>query len=373
MQPAKLLLCGDVMTGRGIDQILRFPGDPELHEPGMRDASHYVRLAERMHGDLPRGVDPGFIWGDALEVCTSERPECRIVNLETAVTTSDDWWHGKEVHYRMHPANIDCLTAAAIDIATLANNHTLDWGTAGLVETVDALASAGIHSTGAGRDLDRAQQPAVVPLAGGGRCLVFGIGSPTSGIPLRWAAGPRRPGLDVVPELSAAEAHRLGDRVRDAKRPGDIAVVSIHWGSNWGNDVDDDMAVFARAVIDGGADIVHGHSSHHVRPIEIYRGRLILYGCGECIDDYEGITGYEAFRGDLVMLAFATVDRATGQLAALRIAPMQIHRFSLRRASPTDARALTEMLADSSAAFGTVVAYDGAGIVVSPGSRFGTT
>jgi poly-gamma-glutamate capsule biosynthesis protein CapA/YwtB (metallophosphatase superfamily) len=373
MRPAKLLLCGDVMTGRGIDQVLRFPGDPQLHEPGMRDARHYVRLAERRHGDLPRGVAPGFVWGDALEECTRERPDCRIVNLETAVTASDDWCHGKDVHYRMHPANIDCLTAAGIDVATLANNHTLDWGTAGLVETLAALAAVGIHSTGAGRDLDRAQQPAIVPLAGGGRCLVFGVGSPTSGIPLRWAAGPHRPGLDVVPVLSTAEAHRLGDRVRDAKRPGDIAVVSIHWGSNWGYDVADDMAAFARAVIDGGADIVHGHSSHHARPIEIYRGRLILYGCGECIDDYEGITGYEAFRGDLVMLAFAAVARATGQLVGLRIAPMQIHRFSLRRASPADARALTEMLADSSAAFGTAVAYDGDGIVVSPGSRSGST
>lgn len=373
MKQSKLLLCGDVMTGRGIDQILRVPGDPQLHEPGMCDARHYVRLAERKHGDLPRGASPEYIWGDALDACTRERPDCRIVNLETAVTTSDDWCHGKEVHYRMHPANIDCLTAAGIDVATLANNHALDWGTTGLLETLDALATAGIRSAGAGRDLNRAQRPAVVPLAGGGRCLVFGVGSPTSGIPLRWAVGALRPGLDIVPALSASEAHRLGERIRDAKQPGDIAVVSIHWGTNWGSDVPDDMAAFARAVIDGGADIVHGHSSHHPRPIEIYRGRLVLYGCGECIDDYEGISGYEAFRGDLVILAFATVDRATGQLAALRIAPMQIHRFSLRRASPADARGLTEILADSSAAFGTVVAYDGDGIVVSPGSRSGTT
>jgi len=335
----------------------------------MGDARHYVRLAEQRHGELPRGVSPDYIWGDALDACVRERPDCRIVNLETAVTTSGEWCRGKEVHYRMHPANIGCLTAAGIDVATLANNHTLDWGTAGLVETVDALASVGILSTGAGRDLDRAQAPAVVPLAGGGRCLVFGVGSPTSGIPLRWAAGAHRPGLDVVPALSPAEAQRLGDRIREAKQPGDIAVVSIHWGGNWGYDVPDEMAAFARAVIDGGADVVHGHSSHHVRPIEIHRGRLILYGCGECIDDYEGISGYEEFRGDLVPLVFATIDPATGRLVEVRIAPMQIHRFSLRRAAPADARVLADTLAEISAAFGTAVAYDGDRIVVSPVSR----
>lgn len=368
MRPAKLLLCGDVMTGRGVDQILGSPGDPQLHEPGMSDARHYVRLAERRHGNLPRGVSPEFIWGDALDECERERPDCRIVNLETAVTTSDDWCRGKEVHYRMHPANIGCLKAAGIDVATLANNHTLDWGTAGLLETIDSLAAAGIASTGAGRDLDRAQRPAVVPLVGGGRCLVFGVGSPTSGIPLRWAAGADHPGIDVVPALSAAEALRLGDRIRAAKQPGDIAVVSIHWGGNWGYDVPDEMAAFARAVIDGGADIVHGHSSHHVRPIEIHRGRLILYGCGECIDDYEGISGYESFRGDLVPLFFARVDRVTGLLERLQAAPMQIHRFSLRRASPADAHDLADRLGEISAEFGTKVAYDGDRIVVSPGS-----
>lgn len=367
MRPATLLLCGDVMTGRGIDQILGVPGDPRLHEPGMSDARHYVRLAERRHGDLPRGVAPAFIWGDALDECDRERPDCRIVNLETAVTTSDDWCRGKEVHYRMHPANIGCLTALGVDVATLANNHTLDWGRAGLLETLDALAAAGIATTGAGRDLDTAQRPAVVPLADGGRCLVFGVGSPTSGIPLRWAAAAGRPGLDVVPALSAAEAVRLGDRIRAVKQPGDVAVVSIHWGGNWGYEFSGEMTAFAHAVIDGGADIVHGHSSHHVRPIEIYRGRLILYGCGECIDDYEGISGYESFRGDLVPLCFATVDRVTGRLEGLRVAPMQIHRFSLRRAPPADARALADTLGGISAAFGTTVAYDGDRIVVGPG------
>jgi poly-gamma-glutamate capsule biosynthesis protein CapA/YwtB (metallophosphatase superfamily) len=56
--------------------------------------------------------------------------------------------------------------------------------------------------------------------------------------------------------------------------------------------VDEDQVRFARRLIDGGVDVIHGHSSHDLRPVEVYRGRLILYGCGDCIDDYEGISGH---------------------------------------------------------------------------------
>lgn len=76
-------------------------------------------------------------------------------------------------------------------------------------------------------------------------------------------------------------------------------------------------------------------------------------------------------RGDFVLLFFATVDRATGRLERLLMAPMQIHRFSLRRAAPADARLLVGRLNDISAAFGTAVAYDGEWIVLGPGSRSG--
>jgi hypothetical protein len=85
---------------------------------------------------------------------------------------------------------------------------------------------------------------------------------------------------------------------------------SIYWGSNWGYRVDADQVRFARRPIDGGVDVVHGHSSHHPRSIEVYRGKLILYGCGDCIDDYEGITGHQAYRDDLLLLYFGPWTRA---------------------------------------------------------------
>jgi poly-gamma-glutamate synthesis protein (capsule biosynthesis protein) len=90
-------------------------------------------------------------------------------------------------------------------------------------------------------------------------------------------------------ELTPEGAQRIVARVRAAKRPGDTAVVSIHWGSNWGFGVPIEQRRFAHALIDGGVDVVHGHSSHHLKGAELYRGRLVIYGCGDLISDYEGI------------------------------------------------------------------------------------
>jgi poly-gamma-glutamate capsule biosynthesis protein CapA/YwtB (metallophosphatase superfamily) len=149
----------------------------------------------------------------------------------------------------------------------------------------------------------------------------------SSGIPPVWAATEERAGVDFVPGLSDARAAEVGDRVRQAKRPGDVVVASIHWGSNWGYDVSEAQIRFAHGLIDGGVDVVHGHSSHHPRPVEIYRGELILYGCGDFIDDYEGIAGYETYRDDLRLLYLVSVDPDTGKLVGSRMMPMQARQM----------------------------------------------
>ena len=81
----RLFLCGDVMTGRGIDQVLPHPSDPLLHEGYASSALRYVELAERANGPIPRPVDFAYVWGDALTELERRRPDVRIVNLETAV------------------------------------------------------------------------------------------------------------------------------------------------------------------------------------------------------------------------------------------------------------------------------------------------
>jgi poly-gamma-glutamate synthesis protein (capsule biosynthesis protein) len=348
-----LFLCGDVMTGRGIDQVLPHPGGAHLFERYVQNAREYVDLAEARNGPIPKPVTPSYIWGDALAELAAVAADVRIINLETSITASDDHWRGKGINYRMHPENIECLTAARVDVCVLANNHVLDYGYAGLAETLQTLTRAGLKTAGAGRHLAEAQAPAIVSLGDGTRVRVFAFGAGSSGIPREWAAREDRAGIDYMESLSDNAADAIISRVRRVETPHDIAVASIHWGTNWGYDVSREQLRFARRLVDGGVDVVHAHSSHHPRSIEVYRNRLILYGCGDFIDDYEGIEGYEQYRGDLVLMYFATLSAATGELTGLQMTPMQIKKFRLNRPSEADVRWLRDKLELVSAPYGT--------------------
>jgi poly-gamma-glutamate synthesis protein (capsule biosynthesis protein) len=111
--------------------------------------------------------------------------------------------------------------------------------------------------------------------------------------------------------------------------------------------------VFAHRLIEEGVAIVHGHSSHHVKAIEIFKGRLILYGCGDFITDYEGISGYERFRGDLALMYLIELDSRSGELITARLVPIQMRRFRLERASATDAKWLCNLFNELGAKFST--------------------
>jgi poly-gamma-glutamate synthesis protein (capsule biosynthesis protein) len=348
-----LCLTGDVMTGRGVDQILPAPGDPRLWERYAASAQDYVALVEAASGPITQPVDFSWPWGDALQVLDDLAPDLRIVNLETSITTSDDFQHAKAVLYRMHPGNVSCLTAARLDACTLANNHVLDFGIRGLEETLDVLSHAGLGPVGAGRDEQQARRPAVLT-AGGQRVLVWSVGSASSGVPPGWAAGPGRAGVASLSEDSDVDAEAFCGQVRRVKQPGDLAVVSVHWGSNWGYDVPSAQVRFAHRLVDSGVDVVHGHSSHHPRPVEVYRDRLVLYGCGDLINDYEGIGGKEQFRDDLRLMYVARLDPA-GRLDELRMVPLQSHQMRLRLATEPDAEWLHQVLGSVSRPFGSRV------------------
>ena len=340
-----LFMCGDVMTGRGIDQVLPNPSDPEIHEPYLKNAMDYVRLAEKVNGPFAKPVSFSYIWGDALHELERMEPDLTLINLETSVTKSDEYWRGKEIHYRMNPANVPCLTAAKINYCSLANNHVLDWGYSGLVETLETLKKANIQSSGAGINIEEAEAPAVMDVEEKGKVIVFSYGLETSGIPSSWAASKGKFGVNLVKGFSDNEVQRISQRVREIKRPESIVVASIHWGPNWGYKIYPEERQFAHKLIDeAGVDVVHGHSSHHAKGIEVYRNKLILYGCGDFLNDYEGIGGFEFFRGDLGLMYFADVDLSTGNLCSLEMIPTQVKRFRVNRAPRTDAIWLKEML-----------------------------
>lgn len=359
-----LFLGGDVMTGRGVDQILPHPGDPTLWEDHVTNARTYVELAELVNGPIPAPVDFAWPWGDAQELLDQVAPDLRIVNLETSITRSGDVAAGKGVNYRMNPANIPCLTTARLDACALANNHVLDFGRRGLDDTLEAMSRAGLHPVGAGRNADEATAPAILPSKDGGHVVVVSVGCASSGIPPTWAATSNRSGIAFLPDLSTVTADGIVERMQRVKQPRDVAVVSIHWGSNWGYQVPADHVEFAHRLVDGGVDLVHGHSSHHPRPIEVYHDRLILYGCGDLIDDYEGIRGYERYRDDLRLLWFATLEPTSGAVVGLRMAAVQAHQMRLRHASSSDREWLRDVLDAVSRDFGAHIEADGDGMLM---------
>ncbi len=349
-----IFLSGDVMTGRGIDQILTHPCEPQIYESYIQDARDYVLLAERINGSIPLYNEGGYVWGDGLNELNLRKPDLRLINLETSITSSDTPWPHKGINYRMHPKNIDAITSAHIDVCTLANNHVLDWGKEGFLETLLTLDKARISYAGAGKNIHKATAPAIHFVPGfKGRVLVFSLGLSSSGIPIEWAATPEQPGVWLLTDLGKDNIHQIKNVIKLYKKTEDLCIVSIHWGGNWGYDIPISHQQFAHMLIDElDVNVIHGHSSHHPIGIELYNQGLILYGCGDLINDYEGIGGWEQFKSDLSLMYFLTFD-AHCQLKQLELVPMVRKNFTLHYANKDECQWMAKKLTECSQDFKT--------------------
>jgi poly-gamma-glutamate synthesis protein (capsule biosynthesis protein) len=328
------MLCGDVMVGRGIDQVLPYPADPVLYEDYARSALDYVTLAERRSGPIGRRLPVAAVWGDALDELRRRQMDCRVGNLETAITRRGEP-ERKGINYRMAPENAPVLTAMQFDCLSLANNHVLDWGKDGLADTLDTLKAAGIGAAGAGPDLGAAEAPAIVTLSDR-RVLFYAAALSSAGVPMSWAAAKDRPGVNLLPATSESEVKRIAARIAADRTADDVVVFSLHWGGNWGYAIPRPNQAFARALIaEAGVDIVHGHSTHHPIAIEVFEQKPIFYGCGDFISDYEGISGHEAYRPDLALAYVVTLDERRC-LSQIETATFRVRQFGLRRAGPED-------------------------------------
>lgn len=252
-QALTLALTGDVMLGRMVDRAIAAYG-------------------------------PAYPWGDDMRAALG-RADLRLINLECAITREQERWHDgayKAFYFRADPVAVDTLHAAGIDFATLANNHVGDFGTAGLLETVQLLDAAGIAHAGAGADLAAAAAPARLQ-AGGWRVAVVAFADH----PQQWAAAPGRPGINYTPiSVHPADFVPVARALADARQGADLVVFTIHWGPNMRPRPTPEFQAFARRVIEAGADVFWGHSAHVVQGVEIYRDRLILYDTGDFVDDY---------------------------------------------------------------------------------------
>ena len=271
-------------------------------------------------------------------------PDLKLINLETSITVNDEPWPGKGIHYRMHPENVKLLSTGEIDHVSLANNHVLDWGRPGLKETMQTLKNAQIDYSGAGKNKSQAQAPSIYK-KDSVRILVFSYGAGNSGIPPAWASEDTQAGVNYLRGFGMEELKGIKANIQSYRKAGDIVIFSIHWGGNWGYEIPKNHQSFAHDLIDkAGVDVIFGHSSHHPLGMEVYKKKLIIYGAGDFINDYEGIGGHEQYKPYLSLMYFPEIDLNTGGLLSLKLIPMEIRKFSLHRANTSQAKWLANIL-----------------------------
>lgn len=279
----KILLVGDVMIGRTFNQIFR------------RDPEHQVK-----------------IWGDCLSIMCDHH--IVIGNLETTLTNSTSKWPNKTFNYRLNPRWADTLSIGNFGIMSIANNHILDFQTQGLLDTQKTLDQLEIGWAGAGINIQEAQEPRYIQLEN----MINGVRHrirlgflATSDHYEYWEADKNQPGIWYLPILDLGERFYqskywkdIEKIVKKTKRNCDYLIFSLHWGPNYTDQVDPLFQKFAHKLIEIGADIIHGHSAHHVLPIERYKQGLIFYSMGDFVDDYAVDPIY---RNDLAFMASITL------------------------------------------------------------------
>ena len=270
---------------------------------------------------LGRGVaeeigrrEPAVFWGDLVPVLAA--PDLVIANLECAITEHTVPWTrtSKAFHFRAPPDAVEVLRAGRVGAVGLANNHVLDFEQGGLLDTLRHLETAGIAHAGAGETLEQAREPAVVTAG----VLRVGIAAFTDNEP-GWAAGPGRPGTSQLRFLPTPGALRTVERtVARARDAGaSFIVLSLHWGANMVERPPRPFRRFARAALDRGVDMIHGHSAHIFQGVEVHHGKPILYDTGEALDDY---AIDPVLRNDRSFIILADLEDA--RVRALRLVPI---------------------------------------------------
>lgn len=317
-----LIFTGDVMLARLIDQLYH----THIHDPSTAAIADHFR---ETFSALSTGTyTPSSPWGTTLPLLRTS--DLTLINLETAATRCPNPWPDKAFNYRMHPANLaPILHAAGVGYVGLANNHTLDFGVEGLLETIRSVRRTGIPFAGVGESGEEACRPAVLELGEEGHgyeVLVYAAADH----PSEWGDVEGFHFIDYTFE-TRERLKKLLMAGSERSRPS-LKIFSVHWGPNYKWDPGEKIRGLAHFLIDEcEVDIVHGHSSHHVQGVEVYRGKLILYGCGDFVDDYALHAEYRNDLGALWRVLVEEGEMENGKeklvLDRLEIFPTRIERF----------------------------------------------
>jgi poly-gamma-glutamate synthesis protein (capsule biosynthesis protein) len=210
-----------------------------------------------------------------------------FANLEGALTDRGEPWP-KGFNFRTPPKFASGLREAGFDVVSVGNNHTMDYGVDGLLDTVSALNSAGIGYSGAGEQDVAAWRGALVePRPGVRVAFISCVATPAEGTGFsidQWAAGSANPSWGVA----ICGAGKIAEAVAAERgRAADFVVVSMHAGDEYVTAPNATQRELAEAALAAGADVVLGHHAHVVQPVEQRGGQLIAWGLGNFIFDLD--------------------------------------------------------------------------------------
>lgn len=308
-------LAGDVMIGRGVNATITNKGY-------------------------------SYPWGNVLQVL--KNTDINIINLEAALTNSDKKVY-KVFNFKATPDRIETLTEACVTVANLANNHILDFSEEGLIETIQTLNEAGIKHTGAGMNAVAAGKPVILTLKNN-RLGVLGFTDNESG----WKAGTNTSGVNYIDISNKEDCNKALAAIGKLRKETDLVIVSIHWGPNMKESPEWYFIDFAHAMVEHGADIIHGHSAHNFQGIEVYKHKLILYDTGDFVDDY-AVDSY--LRNDHSF--FFKVEVSKKRIEKLVLVPVLISNNQVNLATGEDYKWCMERMQQLSAKFETKVSGEG--------------
>jgi poly-gamma-glutamate capsule biosynthesis protein CapA/YwtB (metallophosphatase superfamily) len=237
--------------------------------------------------------DPDSIFAHVSPVIKSA--DISFCQLETNYSEKGFPLPQARVAMRAHPRNAPAIQKAGFNVVSFASNHHLDCGSDALLDTIEVMKKTGINLIGVGRNIEEARRPQIIDCKG----TQIAFLAYSSILPLGYWADTNRPGCapvrawtvyeQVEPDQpgTPARIHSFaneGDKavmiedIQKVKVQADIVMVSMHWGIHF---KEAEVAMYQRevgyAALDAGADIILGHHAHILKPIEIYKGKLIIY------------------------------------------------------------------------------------------------
>ena len=234
-------------------------------------------------------------------------------NVEGPLTDLGSPEQDKTFVFRSPPSKVGAaLKATGFNVVSLANNHTLDYGADGLIQTIETLDAVGIQHAGAGADLKAARQPALIQVNG----LKVAILAYSMTLPENFFAGENKAGTAF-----GHEEHVRAD-IMAARERADIVLVSFHWGQEGKTALRDYQTRLGHIAIDAGASAVIGHHPHILQGIEQYKDGIILYSLGNFT--------FGSYSLNSVRSAVAQLRFRNARLQSVRLFPINVNNFEVQ-------------------------------------------